>query len=220
MAKKKTPGGAVGKGGISPAPSVNDATVRVAAEQLLMVSIDDLVPYANNARIHDKKQIAQIRASLREFGFVTPLLIDFDNNIIAGHGRLEAARAEGLTEVPCVLVSNLTEAQRKAYILADNRLSETAAWDNELLKIELEGLQALEFDTGLIGFDAAAVKEIEVAGYTRSAPSKAEPEAPTEDDQSAEACDVEAEPCPHKPGDVFKLGKRFVTCCGCSEGAE
>ena len=214
MANKKTPGGAVGKGGVKSAPTVDDATVRVAAEQLVMVPIDELVPYANNARIHDKKQIAQIRASLREFGFVTPLLIDFDNNIIAGHGRLEAARAEGLAEVPCVLVSNLTEAQRKAYILADNRLSETAAWDTAMLKIELEGLQALEFDTGLTGFDAEAMREIEVSAYTRSAPTKGTGAA-EETDEEDDADTQDAEPCPHKAGDVFKLGRRMVVCQGC-----
>ena len=152
-------------------------TVRIAAEQLTMVPIDDLIPYANNAKKHGVKQINQIRASLREFGFVTPVLIDFDNNIIAGHGRVEAARAEGMSEVPCVLVTNLTEAQRKAYILADNRLSETAVWDTELLKIELEGLEALNFDTGIAGFDAESLKAIEVNAYTRAAPGKsAEPE--------------------------------------------
>ena len=208
MAKKKTPGGAVGKGGVKSAPTVDDATVRVAAEQLVMVPIDELVPYANNARVHDKKQIAQIRASLREFGFVTPLLIDFDNNIIAGHGRLEAARAEGLNEVPCVLVSNLTEAQRKAYILADNRLSETAAWDTAMLKIELEGLT---------GFDAEAMREIEVSAYTRSAPTKGAG-ASEETDDEGDTDEQDAEPCPHKAGDVFKLGRRMVVCQGCGAG--
>ena len=157
MTRAKKPGGTAGKGGVNPAPVTDDQTVRIAAEQLTMMPIDDLVPYANNAKKHGKKQINQIRASLREFGFVTPVLIDFDNNIIAGHGRVEAARAEGMTEVPCVLVTNLTEAQRKAYILADNRLSETAAWDPELLKIELDGLEELHFDTGLIGFDAESL---------------------------------------------------------------
>ena len=177
MAKKKTPGGTAGKGGVNPAPTRDDQTVRIAAEQLTMVPIDDLIPYANNAKKYGVKQINQIRASLREFGFVTPVLIDFDNNIIAGHGRVEAARAEGMSEVPCVLVTNLTEAQRKAYILADNRLSETAAWDTELLKIELEGLEALNFDTGIAGFDAESLKAIEVNAYTRAAPGKAaEPE--------------------------------------------
>lgn len=168
MAKKKTPGGTAGKGGVNPAPTRDDQTVRIAAEQLTMVPIDDLIPYANNAKKHGVKQINQIRASLREFGFVTPVLIDFDNNIIAGHGRVEAARAEGMSEVPCVLVTNLTEAQRKAYILADNRLSETAAWDTELLKIELEGLEALDFDTGIAGFDADSLREIQLNSHTQS----------------------------------------------------
>jgi len=174
MAKAKKPGGTAGKGGVNPAPVADDQTVRIAAEQLTMVPIDDLIPYANNAKKHSAKQINQIRASLREFGFVTPVLIDFDNNIIAGHGRVEAARAEGMREVPCVLVTNLTEAQRKAYILADNRLSETAAWDAELLQIELEGLEALHFDTGIIGFDAESLREIEVNAYTRAAPGQGE----------------------------------------------
>ena len=177
------------KGGVNPAPVSDGLSVQVAAEQLMLVPVDDLVPYANNARVHSKAQIAQIRASLREFGFVTPVLIDFDNNIIAGHGRVEAARAEGMNEVPCVLLSNLTEAQRKAYILADNRLSETAAWDPQLLKLELDGLAALSFDTGIIGFDTAAMdslqfgateKPVKVSSHTRSAPgageSSAEPE--------------------------------------------
>lgn len=153
MAKRKGPGGAVGKGGVGPAPRDQDMTVRVAAEQLLAVPIDDLVPYVNNAKVHSKEQIAQMRASLREFGFIAPVLIDWDNNIIAGHGRVEAARAEGMTEVPCVLVSNLSDAQRKAYILADNRLSEMANWDEAKLKVELESLAVLRFDTALIGFD-------------------------------------------------------------------
>lgn len=156
----------------------------------MLVPVDDLVPYANNARVHSKAQIARIRASLREFGFVTPVLIDFDNNIIAGHGRVEAARAEGMTEVPCVLVSNLTEAQRKAYILADNRLSETAAWDPQLLKLELEGLAALSFDTGIIGFGAAAMdslqfgateKPVKVSSHTRSTPGAGESAAESEE---------------------------------------
>ena len=140
--------------------------------------------------MHSKAQITQLRASLREFGFVTPVLVDFDNNIIAGHGRVEAARAEGLAEVPCVLVSNLTDAQRKAYILADNRLSETGAWDPQLLKIEIEGLEALKFNTGIIGFDAAhldalqfgagAEKPVEVSSYTRAAPGGGEGSAEPE----------------------------------------
>ena len=147
--------------------------VRIAAERLTMIAIDDLVPYANNAKKHGARQIQQLRASLREFGFVTPVLVDADRNIIAGHGRVEAARAEGMREVPCVLVTDLTEAQRKAYILADNRLSETAEWDPELLRIELDGLDALHFDTDIIGFDADSLKRIEVNSYTRAAAGSA-----------------------------------------------
>lgn len=175
MAKKrKEPAGAVGKGGVSAAPTEGCHTVRVAAEQLLMVPVDDLVPYANNAKIHSPEQINQIRGSLREFGFVTPVLIDFDNNIIAGHGRVMAARAEGMDQVPCVMVSNLTDAQRKAYILADNRLSEVAQWDLKALEIELEGLKELDFDTGLIGFEPEDLKEIQVNAYTRAAPGQSD----------------------------------------------
>lgn len=206
--KRDACGGAVGKGGVNPAPTADNATVRVAAEQLELVPIDDLVPYANNAKIHDKRQIAQLRASLREFGFVTPVLIDFDNNIIAGHGRVEAARAEGMTEVPCVLVSNLTEAQRKAYILADNRLSETSAWDTEALKIELEGLEALQFDTGLIGFDAEAVKEIEVSGYTRAAPGQGESSSVEDAAAWEDAFDGEPpETTAINHGDLYQMGR-------------
>lgn len=173
--------------------------VRIAAEQLTMVPIDDLIPYANNAKRHSAKQINQIRASLREFGFVTPVLIDADNNIIAGHGRVEAARAEGMSEVPGVLVTNLTEAQRKAYILADNRLSETATWDPELLQIELEGLDKLNFDTSVIGFDDETLADL---GVNTS----------TQDTGHAEAYedDFDEDPPKNTPiheGDIFQLGR-------------
>ena len=198
MAKKKTPGGTAGKGGVNPAPTRDDQTVRIAAEQLTMVPIDDLIPYANNAKKHGVKQINQIRASLREFGFVTPVLIDFDNNIIAGHGRVEAARAEGMSEVPCVLVTNLTEAQRKAYILADNRLSETAVWDTELLKIELEGLEALNFDTGIAGFDAEAMEELGVE--IGSSHTQAEAYEDDFDEDPPEETSV-------REGDIYQLGR-------------
>mgnify|MGYP002764818543 FL=1 len=203
MAKKKTPGGTAGKGGVNPAPTRDNQTVRIAAEQLTMVPIDDLIPYANNAKKHGVKQINQIRASLREFGFVTPVLIDFDNNIIAGHGRVEAARAEGMSEVPCVLVTNLTEAQRKAYILADNRLSETAVWDTELLKIELEGLEALNFDTGIAGFDAEAMEELGVE--IGSSHTQAEAYEDDFDEDPPEETSV-------REGDIYQLGRHRLMC--------
>lgn len=117
------------------------------------VPIGDLVPCPRNARTHSDAQIEQLRASLREFGFVAPVLIDRDYNIIAGHGRVMAARAEGMTEVPCVLVEHLTDTQRRAYILADNRLAESAGWDMEMVTDEIVGLESAGFDVALIGFD-------------------------------------------------------------------
>lgn len=121
--------------------------------QMNLVSIDKLVPYVNNARTHSKEQIKKLQSSLREFGFVNPVIIDSDFNIIAGHGRVEAAKAEGIKEVPCVYVDYLTPAQKKAYILADNRMALDAGWDEELLKVELEALNADAFDLSLTGFD-------------------------------------------------------------------
>ena len=104
-------------------------------QRLELVPINMLVGYARNARTHSPEQIAQLRASLREFGFVNPVLCDKDHTIIAGHGRVEAARAEGVEMVPCVFVEHLTEAQRRAYIIADNRLAENAGWDADMLKL-------------------------------------------------------------------------------------
>ena len=108
------------------------------AKELKIIDVDKLIPYANNARTHSKEQITKLRGSLREFGFVAPVLIDKDYNIIAGHGRVAAAKEEGITEVPCVLVEHLSEAQKKAYILADNRLALDAEWDDEFLAINLD----------------------------------------------------------------------------------
>lgn len=120
--------------------------------KMQMVDIEDLIPYINNARTHDESQIAELRASIREFGMVSPALIDNDKNIIVGHGRIEAARREGKTQFPCVFVEHLTDAQRKAYIIADNRLAEKAGWDMELLKVELEALNEAGFDVDITGF--------------------------------------------------------------------
>ena len=148
--------------------------VRVAVKDLPTIRIDELIPYENNAKIHGPEQIEQLRRSLREFGFVSPVLIDEDKNLIAGHGRVEAARAEGMTEVPYVTVSDLTEAQRRAYIIADNRLTEVGVWDAGRLKLEMQELQALEFDTGLTGFTMAEVETIHVSAHERAKP---EPES-------------------------------------------
>ena len=125
-----------------------------------LVPVDKLVPYINNARTHSPAQISKLRSSIREFGFIAPLVIDRDFNVLAGHGRLEAAKAEEYTEVPCVYADNLTEAQKKAYILADNRMAMDAGWDEELLRIEIAELQATDFNALLTGFREDEIKDL------------------------------------------------------------
>ncbi len=117
------------------------------------VATDDLIPYINNSRTHSESQIKQIAASIREFGFTNPILIDEDGSVIAGHGRLVAAELLSLDEVPTITLEGLTEAQRKAYVIADNKLALNSGWDDELLKIEIETLKNLDFDTDLLGWD-------------------------------------------------------------------
>lgn len=118
-----------------------------------LVDIDKLIPYVNNARTHSPEQINKLRASLREFGFINPVIIDDKFNVVAGHGRIAAAQAEGIKEVPCVYVDYLTEAQKKAYILADNRMAMDAGWDEDMLRVELEALEGMAFDLSMTGFD-------------------------------------------------------------------
>ena len=125
-----------------------------------MVAVEKLVPYVNNARTHSPEQITKLRSSLREFGFINPVIIDKDYGVIAGHGRLMAAKEEGIKEVPCVLVDYLTEAQKKAYIIADNRFAQDAGWDEELLRIEIESLQAEAFDVSLTGFEDQEIADL------------------------------------------------------------
>lgn len=125
-----------------------------------LVPVSKLVPYVNNARTHSPEQVMKLRSSLREFGFINPIIIDRDYGIIAGHGRLLAAKEEGITEVPCVFVDYLTEAQKKAYILADNRMAMDAGWDEELLRVEIEALQGEAFDVSLTGFDEKELADL------------------------------------------------------------
>ncbi|WP_225972768.1 ParB/Srx family N-terminal domain-containing protein [Paracoccus jeotgali] len=117
-----------------------------------MMAVGHLVPYARNARTHSEDQVAQIAASIAGFGFTNPILIGDDDVIIAGPGRLMAARLLGLTEVPVIRLAHLTEVQRRALVIADNRIAENAGWDEELLRSELAALQELEFDLELVGF--------------------------------------------------------------------
>lgn len=177
-----------------------------STERFEKVNIDRLVPYARNARVHSKEQILQLRASLREFGFVSPCIIDRDYNIIAGHGRVLAAREEGITEVPCVFAEHLTDAQKRAYILADNRLALNAGWDEEMLSVELSDLQGVAFDLSLLGFSEAEMNKL-MGGMENA-----------HDDDF----DVDAElqkPTMTKPGDLWLLGSHRLV-CGDSTKAE
>tara|TARA_R110000803_G_scaffold36946_2_gene79564 strand:+ start:620 stop:1393 length:774 start_codon:yes stop_codon:yes gene_type:complete len=120
----------------------------------------ELIPYINNSRTHSEQQVQQVAASIKEFGFTNPLLVDEQGGIIAGHGRLLAAQMLGMDEVPTITLKGLTEAQRKAYVIADNQLALNAGWDLDLLKIEIDGLSELDFDVDLLGFDDEFLDEL------------------------------------------------------------
>lgn len=167
--------------------------------QVEQISIETLIPYVNNARTHSDAQVAQIAASIKEFGFNNPVLIADDNSIIAGHGRVMAARKLGKDTVPAVRLSHLTEMQRKAYILADNKLALNADWDNSLLAIELADLKDLGFDTDLTGFSADEIAALMPVELT---------EGLTDEDEVPEA---PVDPVT-KPGDVWLLGKHRLMC--------
>ena len=160
--------------------------------------VDILIPYVNNARTHSDAQIAQIAASIREFGFTNPILVDGDNGIIAGHGRLSAARKLGMQEVPVIELAGLTDAQKRAYVLADNKLALNAGWDDALLSIELKGLDADGFDIGLIGFG-----EDELAGLLAD-----KTEGLTDPDDVPEVPDDPVTVL----GDVWLLGRHRLMC--------
>ena len=167
--------------------------------EMKLVNIDKLIPYANNARIHSPEQINKLRSSIREFGFINPVIIDRNYGVIAGHGRIIAAREEGIFEVPCVFADHLTEAQKKAYIIADNRMALDAGWDEELLRVEIESLSDVAFDLSLTGFDTVELSKLFDSGNE------------IEDDNF----DVEAElkePAFTKQGDIWLLGNHKLLC--------
>lgn len=161
-------------------------------------SVASLVPYARNSRTHSDAQVAKIAASIREFGFLNPIIIDADNGIIAGHGRVMAAQKLGLANVPVIEASHLTEAQRRAYVLADNRLALDAGWDNDLLKIELQDLQAEGFDLSLTGFNVDEIGNFLADATEGLTDPDAVPDAP--------AVPVTVE------GDVWLLGRHRLMC--------
>lgn len=121
----------------------------------------DLIPYARNSRTHSDEQVTQIASSIKEFGFTNPVLIDKDGGIIAGHGRVMAAKKLGINEVPCIELSHLTEAQRRAYVIADNKLALNAGWDDEMLRVEFQELQELGFDVELTGFSMDEINALQ-----------------------------------------------------------
>lgn len=167
--------------------------------QYYLADVSELIPYVRNARTHSEAQVAQIAASIREFGFLSPILVAEDNTILAGHGRLAAALKLGLKKVPCVKENHLTETQKRAYIIADNKLSLNAGWDSELLAVELSELEGADFNLDLLGFDEAELSSIFDA----------------DKDVSDDDFDVEKEleePCFSKTGDIWTLGKHRIIC--------
>ena len=171
----------------------------ITTKEMKLVDIEKLVPYVNNARTHSQDQINKLRSSIREFGFINPVIIDKDYGVIAGHGRIMAAKEEGIKEVPCVFADHLNEAQKKAYILADNRMALDAGWDEELLRVEIESLEDYGFNVELTGFSPDELSNLFDLGVEAE-----------EDD-----FDVEEElkkPTFSKTGDIWTLGSHKVIC--------
>ena len=169
--------------------------------EMKMVETSKLIPYVNNARTHSQEQVNKLRGSLREFGFINPVIIDSDFNVIAGHGRLMAAKEEGIEEVPCVLVDYLTEAQKKAYILADNRYAQDAGWDEELLRLEIESLEGMDFDVSLTGFDDQEIADLFAGGESTGA-----------EDDDFDLSDALEKAAFVERGDVWVVGRHRLMC--------
>ena len=160
-------------------------------------SLGSLIPYARNARTHSPAQVSLIAGSIREFGWTNPILVDRDNGVIAGHGRLMAAQQLGLESVPVIELGHLSEAQKRAYVLADNKLAEQAGWDKELLALELGDLSELGVDLMTLGFEAGELDDL----FRSNEPDPREEDTP----------ELPAEPVP-RPGDLWVLGKHRVIC--------
>lgn len=171
--------------------------------RILYRAVTDLIPYARNARTHSDAQVLQIAASIREFGFTNPILVDADGGIIAGHGRVMAARKLGLQQVPTIELRHLTDAQRRAYVLADNKLALNAGWDPELLKLEIADLQADGFDLALTGFDGDELATL-----------LADPTEGLTDPDETPAVQAKAVT---EPGDVWVLGRHRLVCGSCTD---
>jgi len=166
--------------------------------KIAQVSVQSLIPYARNSRKHSDEQVAQIAASIKEFGWTNPILVDGENGIIAGHGRLAAARKLGLEEVPVIELAHLTEIQKRALIIADNKLALNADWDNEMLALELEELQLEGFDLALTGFDEDELNKLMPEVVEGLTDEDAVPDVPDEPKT--------------KLGDIYKLGQHRLMC--------
>ena len=162
------------------------------------IKTNALIPYARNSRTHSEAQVAQIAGSIREFGFTNPVLIDAENGIIAGHGRILAAQKLGLAEVPCIRLDHLTETQRKAYIIADNKLALNSGWDEDMLALELGELKDLDFDLSLTGFDESELADLLAETVEGETDPDEVPEPPVDPVTV--------------PGDVWVLGKHRLLC--------
>ncbi|MGE0108400.1 MAG: ParB N-terminal domain-containing protein, partial [Bdellovibrionales bacterium] len=179
---------------------MTSSTLHNIASKIELWDIDKLVPYANNPRTHSKEQIGKIAASMMKFGFVNPILVDASAEIIAGHGRLQAAKHLGLERVPVIVLDHLTEEEKRAYVIADNQLALDAGWDDGLLKTELAALASLNFDLSVIGFSDEELADLlgDAEGAEGNTDDDAVPEAPVEPKT--------------KPGDVYVLGNHRLLC--------
>jgi DNA modification methylase len=186
------------------AAAQEDSVSRPNDPRIEILPVNHLTPYKNNARTHSKKQIRQIAESIRRFGFTNPVLIDDTGQIIAGHGRVEAAKLIGLATVPTIRLSHLSETEKRAYVLTDNRLAEKAGWDREILAIELQGLVDLEFDVEITGFSTADIDIVlDDAAEATGKPSGPEDDVP---DLPADGAAIS------RVGDVWALGTHRLLC--------
>ena len=175
------------------------------ARRIEIWPVDRLVPYARNARTHSAAQVAQIAASIVEFGFTNPILVDSADGIVAGHGRLLAARKLGLAEVPVIVLDHLSPTQRRAFVIADNRLSDLAGWDDELLKLELAALDADGFDLGVVGFSEHELADL-MADPEQAAGADAEEEVPLPPATAVT-----------QSGDLWLIGPHRIICGDCRD---
>jgi DNA modification methylase len=166
--------------------------------ELIKKKVFELIPYINNSRTHSEEQITQIASSIKEFGFTNPILIDKDNSIIAGHGRLQAVKRLGFEEVPCIIISGLSKTQIKALIIADNQLALNAGWDIEKLSVEIEGLEEDKFDLNILGFEDDFIKDLLIK----------ENLGLTDEDNAPEIPDV----IKTKQKDIWLLGNHRIMC--------